>query len=274
MPSPSVHQPAAGVTDGRDAWDAPRVDDGSVAPPETSAPATPRDHRKHAKELRKRVRDEARRISDATRPLLRGRIHQVAAVVSIPAGVLLVAAGDSALDRIAAVVYALSLTALFCASATYHLASKASDRVRLVLRKLDHSMIFVLIGGCYTPISLLALPSPISWILLGIVWALVIFGVVLKSAGLQATRASIGSWLYPVLGWLAVLALPWLVVSVGWMGLGLLLAGGLLYTVGAIVLATRRPDPVPTVFGYHEVWHAMGVSAAGIHYALIWTLVT
>ena len=110
--------------------------------------------------------------------------------------------------------------------------------------------------------------------MLSVVWALVILGVVLKSAGLQATRPSIGSWLYLVLGWLAVVALPWLVSTVGWMGLGLLLAGGLLYTVGAVVLGTQRPNPLPRVFGYHEVWHAMGVTAAGIHYALIWSLVT
>lgn len=192
----------------------------------------------------------------------------------MPAGLALILASDSVLARLAALVYAVSLTALFSASATYHLFERASDRLRLVLRKLDHSMIFVLIGGCYTPVCLLALPSPISWILLGVVWALVIFGVVLKAAGLHASRTSIGSWLYPVIGWVAVLALPWLVVTVGWMGLGLLLAGGLLYTVGAVVLATRRPDPVPSVFGYHEVWHSMGVSAAGIHYVLIWTLVT
>lgn len=207
------------------------------------------------------------------RPMLRGRIHQVAAVVSIPAGIVLVAASDSTIARVASLVYALSLTALFVASSTYHLMTRAGDRVRLVLRKLDHSMIFVLIGGCYTPVCLVALPRPLGPILLGVVWATVIFGVVLKSAGLHATRSSIGSWLYPVLGWMLVVALPWLVPAVGWMGMGLLLAGGLLYTVGAIILATRRPDPAPLVFGYHEVWHAMGVAAAAIHYGLIWTIV-
>lgn len=266
----SVHPLAAGVTHGRDACDADPADDGVVLPPES--PAAP-DAAPRLDPVAKGRRSRTPGAWVAARPLLRGRIHQVAAFISIPAGLVLVLAGDSVVDRFAALVYALSLTALFSVSATYHLVSRVSDGVRLVLRKLDHSMIFVLIGGCYTPVCLLALPSPISWIGLGVVWALVIFGVVLKSAGLHHTRTSIGSWLYPVLGWLAVVALPWLVVTVGWMGLALLLAGGLLYTVGAIVLATRRPDPVPSVFGYHEVWHAMGVTAAGIHYALIWTLV-
>jgi hemolysin III len=258
------------VTHGRGVSDAERADDGSVRPPESSAEPDA-EPRLDATPKGRRSRTPGAWV--AARPVLRGRIHQVAAFVSIPAGLVLVLAGDSALDRLAAVVYAVSLTALFSVSATYHLVNGVSESVRLQLRKLDHSMIFVLIGGCYTPVCLLALPSPVSWIMLGVVWALVIFGVVLKAAGLHATRASIGSWLYPVLGWLAVVALPWLVVTVGWMGLGLLLAGGLLYTVGAIVLATRRPDPVPTVFGYHEVWHAMGVTAAGIHYVLIWSLV-
>jgi hemolysin III len=208
------------------------------------------------------------------RPLLRGRIHQAAAFVSIPAGLLLVLSGDSVLDRVAAIIYAVSLTALFVASSTYHLMSRVGDRVRLWLRKLDHSMIFVLIGGCYTPVCLVALPRPIGIILLVAVWATVIFGVVLKMVGLHASRGSIGSWLYIVLGWALVIALPWLVPAVGWMGMGMLLAGGLLYTVGAVTLATHRPDPVPTVFGYHEVWHAMGVAAAIIHYGLIWTIVT
>ena len=208
------------------------------------------------------------------RPLLRGRIHQVAAVVSIPAGLLLVLASDSPLDRVAALVYAVSLTALFVASSTYHLMSKVGDRMRLWLRKLDHSMIFVLMGGCYTPLCLVALPQPLGVIMLTAVWVSVIFGVVLKMVGLHPTRASIGSWLYIVLGWALVVALPWLVPAVGWMGMALLLAGGLLYTVGAVTLATQRPNPSPRVFGYHEVWHAMGVTAAAFHFGLIWTIVT
>lgn len=208
-------------------------------------------------------------------PLLRGRIHQVSALVSIPAGLVLLAVADSALTRVAAVVYAFSLTALFSTSASYHL-TRGSARVRLFLRRMDHSMIYVLIGGCYTPVCLLALPRPIGLVLLAAIWATVAFGVVLKMTRLGEVGSpvgSLGSVLYIVLGWSAVLALPWLVQTVGWMGLGLLLAGGLLYTVGAVTLATRKPDPVPHVFGYHEVWHAMGVTGAAIHYVLIFTLV-
>jgi hemolysin III len=234
---------------------------------ETIAPGDPAQrHPAHRDGWRRRV---------SSKPLLRGRIHQVAALLSIPAGLVLFAFADSALTRVAVVVYAVSLTALFSTSASYHL-SRGSARLRLFLRRMDHSMIYVLIGGCYTPICLLALPTPIGVILLAAVWATVAFGVTLKMTRLGDVGSpvgSLGSALYIVLGWSAVIALPWLFEAVGWMGLALMLAGGLLYTVGAVTLATRRPDPVPHVFGYHEVWHAMGVTGAAIHYVLIFTLV-
>lgn len=210
-----------------------------------------------------------------SKPLLRGRIHQVSALLSIPAGIILLLNADTAATRVAAVVYALSLTALFSTSATYHL-TRGGERLRLFLRKMDHSMIYVLIGGCYTPVCLLALPQPIGYVLLAAVWATVAFGIALKMTKLGdvgSPVSSLGSALYIVLGWSLVMVLPWMVHSVGWMGLGLLLAGGLLYTVGAVTLALRKPDPVPHVFGYHEVWHAMGVTAAAVHYVMIWSLV-
>lgn len=208
-----------------------------------------------------------------SRPRLRGRIHQVAAVVAVPAGVVLVLASDSATARLAVLVYAACSVALYTASASYHL-HQGDDDARLALRRLDHALIFVLIAGCYTPLCLLALPQPAGAVVLVGVWAVAIAGVRTKLRHLGGLTGSVGSWLYHVLGWSLVVVLPWLAPALGWRGLVLLLGGGLLYSAGAATLGAKRPNPVPGVLGYHEVWHGLGVLAATFHFALIWDLAT
>jgi len=201
------------------------------------------------------------------RPLLRGWIHLVAFFVSIPAGVVLVLLAQSAAARVAAAIYALSLTALFGASAAYHRV-RWSPRASRRMKRLDHSMIFVLIAGSYTPISILVLHGAWSVVILSIAWAGAVLGITLKLARIDGLHGVTGI-LYIGLGWLATIALPQLVRGMTLPQLTLLVTGGLLYTAGAIVFASKRPDPRPAIFGFHEVWHSFMVAAAACHFAMI-----
>ena len=201
------------------------------------------------------------------KPLLRGWIHLVAFFVSIPAGVVLVLLAQSAAARVAAAIYALSLTALFGASAAYHRV-RWSPRASRRMKRLDHSMIFVLIAGSYTPISILVLHGAWSVVILSIAWAGAVLGITLKLARIDGLHGVTGI-LYMGLGWLATIALPQLVRGMTVPQLVLLVTGGLLYTAGAIVFASRRPDPRPAIFGFHEVWHSFMVAAAACHFAMI-----
>jgi hemolysin III len=201
------------------------------------------------------------------RPRLRGRIHQVAFFCSIPAGIVLVTLARGAAATAVSVIYAVSLTAVFGASAAYHRGSW-SPNARRWMKRIDHSMIFVLIAGSYTPIAVLALHGPWEVVLLSLAWAGAGVGIVLKMArpdGLSMTTAT----LYMAMGWLILVVLPQLLRGISLPGLILMACGGILYTAGAIVFATRRPDPRPLVFGYHEIWHAFMVAAAICHYVMI-----
>jgi len=209
-----------------------------------------------------------------TAPRLRGRLHQVAFLVSIPAGIALVVAARSWSARAGVLVYALSLTAMFGTSAALH-RLRWSPRARLRMDRLDRTMIYVLIAGSYTPVCLLALRPGWRVALLALVWTGAAAGVVLVL--LRTRRRGVGvarMVLYLGLGWISLLALPELARTLGPGRLALAVLGGCLYTVGAIVLIRRRPDPSPRVFGYHEVWHACTVAAGACHFALIWLLAT
>jgi hemolysin III len=201
------------------------------------------------------------------KPKLRGWFHEVGFFLSLPAGIALVVLARGAGARVTALVYAASLTGLFGASAAYHRIPWSAAALRR-MRRLDHSMIFVLIAGTYTPVCALALRAPWSVLLLSVVWAGAAVGIVLKTARIEGLSVVSGT-LYVVLGWLAVLALPQLVRALPAPATVLMVVGGVLYTLGAIVLARRRPDPAPAVFGYHEVWHAFMVAAVACHYAMI-----
>jgi hemolysin III len=207
----------------------------------------------------------------SARPRFRGLLHQAAFFVAVPAGVALVSVARTGTTRAAAVVYALSLAGLYGTSAAYH-RLPWSPKSRRWMKRLDHSMIFVLIAGTYTPFSLLVLDKPWSLVVLSIVWAGAAAGIALKMLKIDGLKAVSGA-LYIGLGWLAVVVAPQIVRGLSRPALGLLLAGGILYTIGAIVLARRRPDPVPDVFGYHEIWHSFVVGASACHYAVILMLV-
>lgn len=201
------------------------------------------------------------------RPRLRGRLHQIAFFAAVPAGIALVLLARGATARVAVLVYALSLVGLYGASAAYH-RRQWTAKARARMQRLDHSMIFVLIAGTYTPFCLLALHGAWSIVLLAAVWAGAIAGIVLKLVGVDRTKVA-SAILYIALGWLAVVATPVVISNLSIAPLVLLASGGVLYTVGAVVFSTRRPNPSPLVFGYHEVWHSFVVGGSVCHYAVI-----
>lgn len=207
----------------------------------------------------------------STKPRWRGRLHEIAFFLSIPQGIALVVAGADWVARVTAGVYAVTLAGLYGVSALYH-RLRWSPHALTRMQRLDHSMIYLLIAGTYTPISFLVFHGTWARYLLVVVWVGALVGIAMKVFGMQRTRV-IGSAMYIVLGWLAVLAAPTFVTRVGVWVLLLIAAGGVLYTLGAIVLLRRRPDPSPLVFGYHEIWHVMVVLAAACHYAAILLLV-
>jgi hemolysin III len=202
------------------------------------------------------------------KPRLRGVSHQWAFFVSCAIGAALVVAAPSGTPRLAATIYAVSVAVLFGVSALYHRITWASAAARRWMRRLDHSAIFVLIAGTYTPFALLVLDGPIATVILVVVWAGALGGILLKLVWIDAPKL-ITAIVYVALGWVAVAAFPDLIDELGLTGTALVVAGGLLYTAGALVYAFRRPDPVPTVFGYHEVFHALVIVAAALQYAVV-----
>jgi hemolysin III len=205
------------------------------------------------------------------KPRFRGWLHELSFFVSIPAGAALSVLAVGARARTAAIIYAVTLTGLFAASAAYHRLSWSPQALRR-MKRLDHSMIFLLIAGTYTPMCLLVLHGAWGVVILSIVWAGAAIGITLKNVRPDGFRVLSG-FLYVALGWIALFALPQLVRGLSPAALALMAAGGSLYTVGAIVLARRRPDPAPRTFGYHEVWHAFMVTAAACHYAMVMLVV-
>ena len=203
----------------------------------------------------------------SAKPRLRGWIHEVAFFVSVPAGVALVLLAESGPARAAAALYALSLTVAFGSSAAYHRVGWSPGALRR-MKRLDHSMIFVLIAGSYTPLSVLVLDGAWSIVMLSVVWAGAAAGIALKLTRIDGLHVTTGI-LYMGLGWLALVALPQLVRGMTLPQIALMVLGGALYTAGAIVFATKRPDPRPATFGFHEVWHAFMVAAAACHFAMI-----
>ena len=201
-------------------------------------------------------------------PRWRGRLHQVAFIVSIPLGLVLVALAGSAEARVAAVIYSAGVSGLYGTSAAYH-RGRWSPSARRWMRRLDHSMIFVLIAATYTPFALLVLDGMASVSLMIGVWAAAGLGLVLGLTGV-AEKPGVGIALYIALGWVALIAFPALLRELAWPQLILMVIGGVVYTAGAIGLGTRWPDPSPKVFGYHEIWHVMTLVAGVCLAVVVW----
>jgi hemolysin III len=201
------------------------------------------------------------------KPRLRGVSHQYAFFVALAAGAALVVLARGAEARLVVAVYALSLCAMFGCSALYHRIDW-SPGPRAWLRRLDHSMIFVLVAGTYTPFAALVLAPALGWAILGIAWGGALAGVVLTLVWPGAPRW-LNAVIYLALGWVSIIALPQLWSRAGLAAVALLASGGLLYSIGAVVYARRRPDPVPPVFGYHEVFHVLVIAAAAAHFTAV-----
>jgi len=201
------------------------------------------------------------------KPRWRGASHLVAAIVFPVLGIVLVAVADTAAARWSALVYTVGVTAMYAASALYH-RGDWSPPVRRRLRRLDHSMILVGIAATYTPIAVVGLDTRSARILLGVVWPLAVAGIVVQMLWLNAPRWLVAG-LYVVIGWTALAFVPVLWNLLGVLTFLLVVAGGVVYSVGARVYSTRRPDPLPAVFGFHEVFHALVIVAGLIFYAAI-----
>jgi hemolysin III len=205
------------------------------------------------------------------KPRMRGWLHAYAAVISLATGATLVTVASVVRGSSvgwATLLYSATVTALFSVSASYHRIAWA-PRGRAVMKRLDHSMIFVFIAGTYTALAVVAMPrDQAQWVLL-VVWAGAIGGVVLK-VGWPDSPSWVGVPCYIGLGWVAVFVLPQLLHSGGVAAVVLLIAGGALYTVGGVVYATHWPNPSPRTFGFHEVFHLCTILAAVCHYLAIW----
>ncbi len=201
------------------------------------------------------------------RPLLRGVLHLAAAMLA-PAGlVLLMFLADSPRRYVGASIFATSLILLYTSSASYHLVPW-SDRLRAVMKRVDHSMIFVYIAGTYTPLCLILLDAVWGIPMLAAVWSLASVGVIATVFWPDAPRwLRVG--LYLGIGWIGVIPALQVLPAMSAGPLALLCLGGLLYTVGAIVYARRSPNPFPRVFGFHEVFHIFVVAGSLLHFTVI-----
>jgi hemolysin III len=204
----------------------------------------------------------------AVKPKLRGVSHEWAFFLSIGFGAALIAFAETPRATLAVAIYAVSLSALLGTSALYHRVNWTRPNVRQWMRRLDHSMIFFLIAGTYTPFALLVLHGTLAMAILAVVWIGAVAGAIVEMIWIDHPKWA-SALIYMSLGWVAVAAFPELWTSMGVAGTLLLAIGGLLYTAGAVVYAIQRPNPNPAVFGYHEIFHLFVIAAAITHFSAV-----
>jgi hemolysin III len=210
---------------------------------------------------------DARRQIYYQKPLLRGWLHALWFGASIVFGTLLLAGAHGAVRITATALYALSVSALFGVSALYHRGNWTAKWSRR-LQRLDHAMIYFLIAGTATPAFLIATRGTFGWVCLIALWTLTLVATAIHLTWMQAPELIIGAT-FIGLGWAAALAIPGVWIHAGVAAGALMLGGGLLYTTGALSYHRRRPDPYPSVFGYHEVFHAYVCAAATCQFIAI-----
>jgi hemolysin III len=203
-------------------------------------------------------------VAAKRRPRFRGVLHQYAFFVALVVGALLVAGAEGGVARISAFVFAASVAVMLGVSALYHRVVWPPGPRRWI-RRLDHAAIFLLIAGTYTPFGLVALDGAWRVTVLAIAWTGAFAAIALKVTWIDAPRW-VAAVLAVALGWVGIIALPQILDSVGAAPLTLIAIGGAFYTAGAVIYALKRPDPVPSVFGYHELFHALVVAAAACQY--------
>jgi hemolysin III len=205
------------------------------------------------------------------RPKYRGVLHAIGAVAIVPFGAVLVASADGSRAKVAASIYVVAQLVVFATSASYHLlASTPTSRRRMQLA--DHSMIYLLIAGTWAPVCLLVLSGTAGTAFLAGVGVAASVGIALKLFGIHRFPKS-SNTIYGVMGGGALLALPSIIGRIEWSALVLMALGGVVYGVGALVLLMKRPDPRPSIFGYHEIWHGCTVLATACHFAMVWIVV-
>jgi hemolysin III len=258
-----------------------RVSDAKAAASERMAAASDRmadataaasgrvaDARAAASERVAEAKTAAEEMIARSKPRLRGVSHEWAFFVSLVAGAALVIAAPTARATAAVAVYAGSLSALLGVSALYHRIDWRRPEIRRWMRRLDHSMIFLLIAGTTTPFAVLVLHGPLARALLIAVWAGAAAGIVVELIWVEAPKW-VSTLVYVAVGWIGLLGFPGIVVEAGVGAGALIAAGGILYTAGAVIYARQRPDPNPAVFGYHEIFHALVLAAATAHFAAV-----
>lgn len=206
------------------------------------------------------------------KPLARGYIHIAAFFIAIGACVILIAQSHGARTLLSTIIYSITLILLYGVSALYHLPMWSRPNY-LLMKRVDHAAIFALIAGTATPICLLGLKSESGLRLLIILWSVAVIGMLTTIFWVHAPKW-VRAILYVVIGWLALPYLGEIKVSLGLTNMRLLLIGGIIYTVGALIYAFKKPDPFPLVFGYHEIFHILIVIASGFHFKLIYNLTT
>ena len=202
---------------------------------------------------------------------VRGFLHGSAAAAGFVGTVFLLFHAPNWPVRGAVLVFGLAMMALYTTSSLYH-SIPWRERWKKRMQRMDHSMIYVLIAGTYTPVAAIVLDPPWSWIVLAMVWAITIGGVVQKGL-FPKVPGWISVMMSTILGWIGIFFFWPMIQRLGWLPVGIVLAGGLLYTVGMVFLVTNRPRLWPRVFSYHEVFHVMVVSATSLHYLVIWRYV-
>ena len=201
------------------------------------------------------------------KPRYRGWLHVWGALAVVPMAVVLLVVAGGGLARFGVTIYVLGLGAMFGVSALYH-RGRWRPAVKSVFQRLDHSTIFLAIAGTYTPLALLGLRGGMRVAVLAVVWIGAAVGIALQWLPMKQSRVA-SAVVYAMVGWAAVIALPQLVRGLGWLPFAFVVAGGLAYTAGSVVYATKRPDPQPLVFGFHEVFHSCTLVAAAAHFTAI-----
>jgi len=228
-----------------------------IAPPEVDTGETPNT-----------TGGTASRVTSGERkPRFRGFIHLLAFSSALTLAPILIVITPGIVDRFIMAIYAFAIVGLFGVSAMYH-RNEWSERGAQMVRQIDHSMIFVATAATHTPIALIALPTAPGWTLFGIVWGGALFGIAARLLVKDAPYWMIAVP-YVVVGWSSLVVINHLWSALGIAGFTLMVVGGALYTIGAVIYAAHRPNPWPRSFGYHEIFHALTVGGAACHYVVI-----
>jgi hemolysin III len=224
--------------------------------------------KENAAEAMATARESAAEAIAKVKPRFRGVFHEWAFPIALLAGGALILAAPDGRARVAAAIYAFSLAALLGVSALYHRVDWRRPAIRRWVRRLDHSMIFLLIAGTVTPFALLVLHGGFADAILIAVWAGAAVGIVVELIWVEAPKWA-SALVYIIVGWIGALAYPAIAIDAGIGAAVLIAVGGCLYTAGAVIYARESPNPNPAVFGYHEIFHVLVLAAAAAHFAAV-----